>query len=175
FMRNLVFLFSLSVAFFALGACQQSASSLVAVSSNLDTYSHSKLHWGDVVDIKMETTSHDSIQLQLNGENVDGNSFTLSAENSVLGKNGLKLTVFTGSESSTREVSIMVLAKRGPGQAAFSIINTYPHNPEYFTEGFYHENGIIYEGTGLNGKSKLVKYHLATAKVEKEVDLEQHF
>ena len=87
-MRNLVFL---SIVFLALAACQQNASSRVVVSSNLDTYSNAKLKWGEPIVIEMETANHDSIQLQLNGKKVQGSNVTLSKENSVLGKNTLKL------------------------------------------------------------------------------------
>jgi glutaminyl-peptide cyclotransferase len=37
----------------------------------------------------------------------------------------------------------------------YKIINTFPHDPEEFTEGLVLENGILYEGTGLRGESSI--------------------
>ncbi len=171
-MRNIALL---SIVLFLLGACQQSATSLVAVSSNLDSYANKKMQWGDPVSIKMETTNHDSIQLQLNGKKVAGSNMTLSKENSVLGKNTLKLTVFTGAENTTREVSLLIVSSQKPQSKSYSIINSYKHDASYFTEGFYYEDGLVYEGTGLNGKSKLVAYNLASATVENSIDIDAQF
>ncbi|AEV32337.1 glutamine cyclotransferase [Owenweeksia hongkongensis DSM 17368] len=171
-MRKIVFL---SVIILVQGACQQSATSLVAVSSNLDSYANTRLHWGDPVSIEMETTNHDSIQLQLNGKKVAASNVTLGKENSVLGKNTLKLTVFTGAENTVREVSLLIVSSQKPQRKSYSIINTYKHDASYFTEGFYYEDGMLYEGTGLNGKSKLVTYNLASAKIENSMDLDAQF
>ncbi len=43
----------------------------------------------------------------------------------------------------------------------YAIINTYPHGRSFFTQGFYYEEGVYYEGTGNYGKSKLLKKNLA--------------
>lgn len=47
----------------------------------------------------------------------------------------------------------------------YEVINTYPHDKDAFTQGLYYEDGIIYEGTGLNGKSDLRKYNLDTGQI----------
>lgn len=168
-MRNLVLL---SIAAVILVACQQNASSRIAVSSNLNSYANAQLHWGEPVAIQVESTHHDSIKLQLNGKLMQGGNFTLSKENSVLGKNTLKLTVYSGAESTVREVSLLVLSLKTPERVRYPIINTYKHNSGYFTEGLYYMDGIMYEGTGLNGESKLVTYNLASSKLEQEIDLD---
>ena len=38
---------------------------------------------------------------------------------------------------------------------SYKIINKYPHDPEAFTQGLVFENGTLYEGTGLNGRSSV--------------------
>ena len=38
------------------------------------------------------------------------------------------------------------------------IIDTIPHNPNYYTQGLIFHNGILYEGTGGEGNSFLIKY-----------------
>ena len=47
----------------------------------------------------------------------------------------------------------------------YKIINSYPHDPEAFTQGLIYENNTLYEGTGLNGESSLRKVDLKTGKI----------
>lgn len=57
----------------------------------------------------------------------------------------------------------------------YKIINTYPHDKSAFTEGLVYTKGIIYEGTGLDGKSTLRKVDLNTGKVLEEISLSDSF
>ncbi len=47
----------------------------------------------------------------------------------------------------------------------YKILNTYTHDRDAFTQGLALENGVLYEGTGLYGKSSLRKVDLETGKV----------
>jgi glutamine cyclotransferase len=47
----------------------------------------------------------------------------------------------------------------------YTIANTYPHDEDAFTQGLVYEDGILYEGTGLNGGSSIRKVELETGKV----------
>jgi glutaminyl-peptide cyclotransferase len=47
----------------------------------------------------------------------------------------------------------------------YTIVNTYPHDPEAFTQGLQYHNGFLYEGTGLTGQSSIRKVDLTTGKV----------
>ena len=65
--------------------------------------------------------------------------------------------------------------KKNAGQLnSISIINTYPHDKEAFTQGLVFNNGSIYESTGLYGKSSLRKVNLKTGEVEKIHKLSDH-
>ena len=33
---------------------------------------------------------------------------------------------------------------------SYTIVNTFPHDPNAFTQGLIWENGVLYEGTGRN-------------------------
>ena len=46
-----------------------------------------------------------------------------------------------------------------------SIINTYPHDPQAFTQGLVVDDGILYESTGLLGRSSVRKVDLKTGAV----------
>src|SRR5215468_10617712 len=47
----------------------------------------------------------------------------------------------------------------------YTIVHSYPHDPDAFTEGLEFHDGFLYESTGLNGKSSLRKVKLETGEV----------
>ena len=47
----------------------------------------------------------------------------------------------------------------------FKLINTYPHDPNAFTQGLLYYKGLLYEGTGLNGHSEIRKVELKSGRV----------
>ncbi|GAB4207962.1 MAG: glutaminyl-peptide cyclotransferase [Roseiflexaceae bacterium] len=53
----------------------------------------------------------------------------------------------------------------------YRVINTYPHNPESFTQGLIYADGVLYEGTGEYGKSRLLQVKLETGEVLQSHDL----
>jgi len=59
-----------------------------------------------------------------------------------------------------------------PVEYGFEVVARYPHDAEAFTQGLvYHEDGILYEGTGLWGESSLRRVDLATGAVLQRRDL----
>jgi glutamine cyclotransferase len=58
----------------------------------------------------------------------------------------------------------------------YKIVNSYPHDPEAFTQGLVYEDGFIYEGTGLHGRSSLRKVELETGRILQNHNLpDQYF
>ncbi len=55
------------------------------------------------------------------------------------------------------------------------MVARYPHDPAAFTEGLVYDGGVLYEGTGLVGKSSLRKVDLKTGEVEQNVPLPAPF
>lgn len=53
----------------------------------------------------------------------------------------------------------------------YKIINTYPHDRSAFTQGLVFDRGVLYESTGLNGRSSLRKVELETGRVLQIRDL----
>jgi glutamine cyclotransferase len=53
----------------------------------------------------------------------------------------------------------------GPISYSYSIVNTYPHDENAFTEGLLFDNGVLYESTGLYGSSSLRRVELKTGKI----------
>lgn len=53
----------------------------------------------------------------------------------------------------------------------YEIVNTYPHDPDAFTQGLYYYQGYLYESTGIKGLSSLRKVELETGKVLQKIDV----
>src|SRR5215470_13539161 len=47
----------------------------------------------------------------------------------------------------------------------YRIVRVYPHDPTAFTQGLQYVDGVLYEGTGLNGRSSIRKVALDSGKV----------
>ncbi|MEO6212298.1 MAG: glutaminyl-peptide cyclotransferase [Vicinamibacterales bacterium] len=58
----------------------------------------------------------------------------------------------------------------------FEVVRVYPHDPQAFTQGLVFSGGVLYEGTGLNGRSGIRKVKLENGEVLQVQPLEQrHF
>jgi glutaminyl-peptide cyclotransferase len=66
-----------------------------------------------------------------------------------------------------------------PGQAPavvvpsldYSVVQTYPHDPDAYTQGLLFHDGFLYESTGRNGKSSVRKVTLETGAVVQKRDV----
>ncbi|MBN2181027.1 MAG: glutaminyl-peptide cyclotransferase [Sedimentisphaerales bacterium] len=61
------------------------------------------------------------------------------------------------------------------GDYSYQIVNTFAHEPNAFTQGLVWDNGFLYEGTGLPGRSSLRKVELETGRVLKNYELPDEF
>jgi len=58
-----------------------------------------------------------------------------------------------------------------PGQSSrtpvstYRVVHVYPHDPQAFTQGLVYRDGMLYEGTGLNGRSSIRKVKLENGEV----------
>jgi len=57
----------------------------------------------------------------------------------------------------------------------YQIINTYPHDPNAFTQGLVFHRGVLYEGTGRNGYSSIRLTDLETGIVLHQRDLSAEY
>lgn len=60
---------------------------------------------------------------------------------------------------------------RRPANYTFQVVRIFPHDPTSFTQGLAYRDGFLYEGTGLNGRSRLRKDRLETGEVIQQVAL----
>jgi glutaminyl-peptide cyclotransferase len=57
----------------------------------------------------------------------------------------------------------------------YSIVNVFPHDPGAFTQGLEYLDGVLYEGTGLNGRSSIRKVKLETGQVLQRRDISNQY
>ena len=57
----------------------------------------------------------------------------------------------------------------------YEVVRSYPHDRDAFTQGLIYRDGVLYEGTGLNGRSSLRKVKLETGEVLQSKAVEQQY
>jgi glutaminyl-peptide cyclotransferase len=62
-----------------------------------------------------------------------------------------------------------------PAEYTYQIVNTYPHDPQAFTQGLEYHGGYLYESTGQNGHSWVRKVALDTGTVLQQVNLSEAY
>jgi glutamine cyclotransferase len=72
-------------------------------------------------------------------------------------------------------VTVNVVSGITPKQLNFEILKEIDHNPDNYTQGLELDGNILYESTGLNGKSKVIKFEYPSFKVIKEISLDQKY
>lgn len=56
----------------------------------------------------------------------------------------------------------------------YRVVNVYPHDRDAFTQGLVYDGGVLYEGTGLYGRSTLRRVELETGRVLERRRLPRH-
>ena len=82
--------------------------------------------------------------------------------------------------TSLLAVALLARGLGAQGRAAtpvygYEVVNVYPHDREAFTQGLLFRDGVLYESTGLNGKSSLRKVQLETGKVLQQVPVDARY
>lgn len=82
-------------------------------------------------------------------------------------------------------VLAVMLPGRRPGFAAwqapsvptfgYTIVKTYPHDRDAFTQGLQVVDGVFYEGTGLNGRSSIRRVKIETGEVLQKRDVPEAY
>jgi len=69
------------------------------------------------------------------------------------------------------EVLTSATSPVAPVYYTYTVVNTFPHDRTAFTEGLVYNNGFLYEGTGIPGRSQVRKEDLLTGTVLQSLDL----
>lgn len=57
----------------------------------------------------------------------------------------------------------------------YTVVNIYPHDRNAFTQGLVYLDGVLYEGTGLYGRSSLRRVDLTSGQVLQQHDLDEMY
>jgi glutaminyl-peptide cyclotransferase len=82
-----------------------------------------------------------------------------------------KLAFFPLAAALSLSASFMPQAQAAIPIYGFVVKNTYPHDPQAFTQGLFFKDGHLYETTGQKGQSSLRRVDLKTGKVLQKKDL----
>lgn len=66
------------------------------------------------------------------------------------------------------------LPSAASAETPWTIAATYPHDVKAFTEGLFYQEGLLYESTGLNGRSEIRAVAPETGKVLRRVTLDSN-
>lgn len=126
-------------------------------------------HFGDRLQIPQDILDYaEAISISFGDK--ETSSLTIDPKFFSLGENDVTFNIKTKSgEILQQDATINVFAKNPEAKLTYKVIAEYPHNTDYFTEGFEIHGNTIYESIGLDGKSKLIKYTLGSTNPIMEV------
>lgn len=121
----------------------------------------------------------DSVAYFIDGKrisSVKGNGkFSLDLNGKKLGYQNIKALVYFEGDTVSTGVRVEVGSGITPKLLKYTVVNTYDHDVNAFTEGFEFFRDTLMESTGQNGKSYFAKIDYKTGKTYKKVDLEQQY
>ena len=107
---------------------------------------------------------------------VKGNGkFTLDLSGKKLGYQDVKALVYFEGDTVSTKTRVEVASGIVPKLLKYTVVNTYNHDVNAFTEGFEFFRDTLIESTGQNGKSYFAKIDYKTGKVYKKVDIDQQY
>lgn len=73
------------------------------------------------------------------------------------------------------DTAVGVAAKLSAPVEGYRVVHIYPHDSSAFTQGLVMVDGMLYEGTGLNGRSSVRAVDLATGRVLQSVKVPSRY
>ena len=73
------------------------------------------------------------------------------------------------------EDELASIPKKMAAEMTYEVVQSFPHDSLAFTQGLIYEDGILYESTGLYGRSSLRQVDLSTGEVLRQVDLPEAY
>jgi glutamine cyclotransferase len=80
------------------------------------------------------------------------------------------ITIVRASGQAARSV-----AAPAPVTFGYKVVRSYPHDRGAYTQGLQYLDGVLYEGTGLNGRSSIRKVRLETGEVLQVRAIDQQY
>lgn len=124
--------------------------------------------------LRFPTDAPDSVVYSVDGDilasKTDTSSVEFDADKFNYGNRSLSAKVYYEGKEDIAYTNILIVPA-APTAYQFEVLNTYPHDENAFTQGLQYENGVLYESTGMTGRSSIRKVDLKTGKVLSKTDL----
>lgn len=155
------------------------ASFSLASPQNGSTHKH-----GDLISIAINQTPlgpFDSVKILLDSQKVFVTKslpidYVWETEKSLLGEHLIKVVIYRqGLIEGMDNVIVTLLSDVKPTLYKYSIIKSYSHDTDAFTEGLIFSDGLIYESTGIQGSSSLRKVDLESGQVLDKIMLDDQY
>ena len=121
----------------------------------------------------------DSIVYSINNlkiGSVKGNSkFSFALKDQKLGYQNLKANIYFEGTNEVDSSRVELISDITPKVLTYTIVNTYPHDINSYTEGLEFYKDTLYESAGEYGKSRLLKTDYKTGKILKSLKLEDKY
>ena len=114
----------------------------------------------------------DSTKLFLNNKAVDNH---VILDNYILGNQDIRAIVYSDGQSFTLTNSFDIYSDSTPTLYKYEIINEFRHDDKAYTQGLEFYDNVLYESTGLNGKSSLRKVNYRTGEVLKSIKIDNEY
>jgi len=128
-----------------------------------------------------QVLSIDSTEVYLDGEKIctektKGLSFRDKTLFHKVGHQNIRLKIFYGQKQiQTLSTSLIILSNEEPKILHFKVVRQIMHDTLSYTQGLIYYKGFIYEGTGLEGRSKLKKIDPSNGNTLMERKLDNDF
>ncbi len=135
----------------------------------------------DVMNLKNQPI--DSVVYSFDGKKIGSvkgsGKFSFPLTDQKLGYQNVKATIYADGKTALDSTRIEIVSDIEPKLLSYTIVNTYPHDTEAYTQGLEFYRDTLYEGTGngagngtgKRGISSLRKTDYKTGKVLKKVEL----
>lgn len=161
-------------------ACHNTTIETASLAITPDAGARYKL--GDQIPVKVTLPSGtlaDSIQYLIDSVRVTSHKGTvtvvLKTDSLKLGSKLITARVFSGGKPQEVSTNIILLAGKVPEIDSFIVEKVYPHDTTSYTEGLQYVDGYLYESTGVEGHSRLLKTDLTTGKILQSVAMESKY
>ena len=95
--------------------------------------------------------------------------------NQKLGDHQLKATHYYQGKTTKSERTVRLLKSSPPALWTYTIVNEYPHDNTAYTQGLEFKDDILYESTGLKGRSSLRKIDFKTGEIKQQIPLDDSY
>ena len=135
---------------------------------------------GDSIDIVLNKPLQ-QVTVSLDGNPVastllTGAKLLVPTINATIGLHQLVVTGTTTDKVKTADtLNIELWSDIKPQVLSYSVLQTYPHQTSSFTQGLEFYKGDLYEGTGQNGQSRLMKVDVQTGAIRQSVPLSSQY